>query len=210
MFITFEGPEGSGKTTQIALLHETLAQQGYSVVTTREPGGTPIGEQIRTVLQHHDNAALVPEAEILLFSASRAQLVAEVVNPALKRGHIVLSDRFVDSTFAYQGYGHGLNMHVLQTVTTFVTDGLMPDVTFYLAISPEEGLKRRQDDPKSEWNRMDALELAFHKRVHEGYHTLMRKDPERWVSIDAARPPQAIHKAIVNALEKRLNPSQTP
>ena len=144
MLITFEGPDGSGKTTQLTLLTEFLAQQGYSLIHVREPGGTRIGEQIRDVLHAIDNQEMRPRAEVLLYSAARAQLVEEVIRPALAEGRIVLCDRFYDSTFAYQGYGHGLDPDALRQLTAFATGGLKPDLTLYIDIAPEEGLKRRQ------------------------------------------------------------------
>ena len=155
MFITFEGPDGCGKTTQIDLLEKYLIQQGYSVFRTREPGGTHIGEQIRDVLHNRENTDMTCEAEILLYSASRAQLVQEKIKPALEEGTIVISDRFFDSTLAYQGYGRGLDLDDLRQITAFATGGLRPDLTVYLEIEPEEGLRRRQRDSEAEWNRLE-------------------------------------------------------
>ena len=144
VFITFEGPEGSGKTTQIRLLTARLEAAGYDVLTTREPGGTPIGDQIRAVVHNVANTEMVAEAEILLYSASRAQLVGELIRPALAQGQVVLSDRYADSTTAYQGYGRGLDLAALRQITVFATGGLTPDLTIYLDCSVEEGLKRKQ------------------------------------------------------------------
>ena len=144
MFITFEGPEGSGKTTQIQPLFADLQSRGYDVVLTREPGGTAIGDQIRRVLLDPANQEMLLEAEILLFSASRAQLVGQVVRPALERGAIVICDRFADSTMAYQGYGRGLDLESLHRITQFATGGLMPDLTVYLDLDVEEGLRRKR------------------------------------------------------------------
>lgn len=204
MFITFEGPDGCGKTTQIALLEEYLAQQGYSLYRTREPGGTEIGDQIRTILHDRANTAMNPRAEILLYSASRAQLVAEKIRPVLERGMIVLCDRFYDSTFAYQGYGHGLAIETLRTITHFATGGLRPDLTIYLDIDPEEGLKRRQKDKDAEWNRLDDMALSFHKRVHEGYQALIAAEPDRWAVLDASRPIEEVQAAIRASVLERL------
>ncbi|NDJ34305.1 MAG: dTMP kinase [Chloroflexi bacterium] len=204
MFITFEGPDGSGKTTQITLLANRLRQQGHVICITREPGGTSIGEQIRDVLHNHKNTELAPRTEVLLYTASRAQLVAEVIRPALAAGKIVISDRYYDSTFAYQGYGHGLDLDMLADLTQIATDGLAPDLTFYFALEPAEGLRRRQQDDGSEWNRMDALAEDFHRRVAQGYHALMAREPERWVSIDASRPIEAVQVAVWQAVMDRL------
>jgi len=186
VFITFEGPDGSGKTTQARLLAEWLGEQGYEVVLTREPGGTDIGDQIRVVLHDPRNTAMDARTEILLYSASRAQHVAERIRPALAAGKIVISDRYADSTLAYQGYGRGLDLETLQRVTTFATGGLKPDLTLYLDVPPEAGLQRRQLGGV-EWNRLDAETLEFHQRVRAGYLELARQGPERWVIIDAAR-----------------------
>jgi dTMP kinase len=139
LFVTFEGPDGSGKTTQAQLLYEYLQECGYPVFLTREPGGTGIGDQIREVLHSLENTEMLPQAEILLYSASRAQLVGQIICPHLDRGEIVLCDRYADSTLAYQGYGHGLDLQVLRVITSFATGGLKPDLTIYLDIEVEEG-----------------------------------------------------------------------
>jgi len=144
VFITFEGPEGSGKTTQIRRLAEHLRSADHDVLLIREPGGTPIGDQIRAVLHDIANTAMVSEAEILLFSASRAQLVGQLIRPALAQGTIVLCDRFADSTLAYQGYGRGLDLDALRQITEFATGGLSPDLTLYLDIPVEKGLDRKR------------------------------------------------------------------
>jgi dTMP kinase len=204
MLITFEGPDGSGKTTQLALLAEYLGQQGYSLVRVREPGGTRIGEQIRGVLHHIEHREMHPRAEVLLYSAARAQLVEEVIGPALAAGQIVLCDRFYDSTFAYQGYGHGLDTAALVQLTGFATGGLKPDLTIYIDIEPEEGLKRRQRDGKAEWNRLDALGLEFHRRVHAGYRQLIAAEPDRWVKIDGSRAVEAIQADLRRIIAERI------
>ncbi|MGH2541709.1 MAG: dTMP kinase [Ardenticatenaceae bacterium] len=200
MFITFEGPEGSGKTTQIGWLASWLLAQGYDVLATREPGGTVIGDQIRQIIMGMENKALVPEAEILLFSASRAQLVQEVVRPALRAGKIVLCDRFYDSTLAYQGYGHGLQLDALRRITDFATGGLQPHLTLLLDLDPALGLERRQTalDGGAEWNRMDDHALAFHRRTREGYHYLADAEPSRWRIVDASQPPSMVQQQIRN------------
>lgn len=199
MFITFEGPEGSGKTTQIRALDNYLRGLGYDVVLTREPGGTAIGDQIRRVLLDPANQEMLPEAEILLFSASRAQLVGQLVRPALERGAIVISDRFADSTMAYQGYGRGLDLGSLQMITRFATTGLTPDLTVYLDIDVEEGLRRKRmagQQDSDAWNRLDQQALDFYDRVRRGYLALAKAEPERWLVIDAARPRDVVQQGI--------------
>lgn len=187
MFITLEGPDGSGKTTQVSLLYDALLAAEVDVLLTREPGGTPIGDQIRTVLHDLDNQEMVSAAEILLYSASRAQLVAQIIRPALAAGRVVLCDRYADSTMAYQGYGRGLNQEALRTITAFATGGLKPDLTLLLDVDIETGLSRRKTGG-DEWNRMDEQTLDFHRRTRAGYLQLVAADPERWVVIDARRP----------------------
>ena len=206
MFITFEGPDGSGKTTQLRQLVDYLRTQGYPVFATREPGGTPIGDQIRAVLHDLRNEAMHPHTEILLYAASRAQLVHEMIRPRLDAGEIVLCDRYADSTLAYQGYGHGLDLDTLRTILRFATGGLQPDLTLYLDITPETGLRRRQQAAQTgaEWNRMDAQSLAFHQRVREGYQALIRQEPERWVTIDADDERDAIQARIRAVVMARL------
>ena len=207
LFITFEGPEGSGKTTQAQLLYEYLQERGYPVFLTREPGGTGIGDQIREVLHSLENTEMLPQTEILLYSASRAQLVGQIIRPHLARGEIVLCDRYADSTLAYQGYGHGLDLQVLQVVTAFATGELKPDLTIYLDIDVEEGLRRKQaayQAGEAEWNRMDQQELAFHRQVRGGYLQMVAAEPERWVVIEAAQPADAAQRAIRAEVEAKL------
>ncbi len=186
MFITFEGPEGSGKTSQIVLLAEYLREQGYDVIQTREPGGTSIGDQIRDVLHDVNNREMESVTELLLYSASRAQLVRELVQPALVVGKIILCDRYADSTIAYQGYGRGLDLQELFMLTQFATGGLKPHLTLLLDIDVERGLARRQIGG-DEMNRLDLEAISFHQKVRNGYHTLAEAEPERWVTVDADR-----------------------
>ena len=203
MFITFEGPDGSGKTTQARLLAEWLRERGYEVVLSREPGGTDIGDQIRTVLHDPANGAMDARTEILLYSASRAQHVAQRIRPALAAGQIVVSDRYADSTLAYQGYGRGLDLETLRQITDFATGGLTPDLTLYLDIPPEEGLERRQVGG-DEWNRLDAEALEFHQRVRAGYLRLIKGEPERWVVVHGDRPVEEVREEIRGVVEERL------
>jgi dTMP kinase len=205
IFITFEGPEGSGKSTQVKLLSEYLLAQNYPVVTTREPGGTPIGDEIRAVLMGLKNTSMRPRTELLLFQASRAQLVEEVINPHLKRGDLILCDRYADSTLAYQGYGYQLfPIEKLRTLIAFATGGLTPDLTLLLDVDAKLGLQRRMEH--GEWTRMDAYDCAFHQRVRQGYLEMATAEPDRWVVIDASLPPDSvqeqIRKAVMNWLMK--------
>ena len=204
MFITFEGPEGCGKTTQLALLADYLARQGYTIYKTREPGGTSIGEQIRSVVHSLQNEEMDPRAEVLLYSASRAQLMFQVIRPRLKAGEIVLCDRFYDSTLAYQGYGRGLDIEMLRQITRFATGGLRPDLTLYLDVEPLVGLARHQRDEEAKWNRLDALDLEFHRRVQAGYRQLIAEEPERWVIIDGERPVEEVQAEVRAVVEGRL------
>ncbi len=203
MFITFEGPDGSGKTTQVHLLAGWLREKEYEVVVTREPGGTEIGDQIRRVLHDPRNSDMDYRAEILLYSASRAQHVIQRIQPDLAAGKIVISDRYADSTLAYQGYGRGLDLDTLRIITAFATKELAPDLTLYLDITPEEGLQRRRLGG-DEWNRLDAEALEFHNRVRTGYLALIDQDPGRWAVIDAARPVAEIEAEIKAVVRERL------
>ncbi len=214
MFITFEGMDGSGKTTQLQLITAFLREQGYDILLTREPGGTYIGDEVRSLLldkgegEHH--TPMHPRTELLLFCASRAQLVAEVIQPHLDKGGVVISDRFFDSTYAYQGYGHGLNLKDLKTIIMFATGGLSPDLTLYLDITPEDGLRRRAEASLfgEEWNRLDDMAMDFHRRVYKGYQKLIAKEPERWYKVDANRSVDAVQQDIRAMLKKRLKPAK--
>lgn len=203
MFITFEGPEGSGKTSQIVALAAFLSEQGYQVLATREPGGTRIGDQVRACLHDVTNTEMTAATEMLLYSASRAQLVAEVIRPKLAAGYIVLCDRFVDSTLAYQGYGRGLDLQALNLISRFATGDLIPDLTILLDISVESGLARRLANDQ-EMNRLDLEQITFHQRVRAGYHELLALEPERWVAVDADRPFAEVQQELQTILLKRL------
>ena len=195
VFISLEGPDGSGKTSQARLLVEWLRDRGHDVVLTREPGGTEIGDQIREILHDPGNVAMDARTEFLLYSASRAQHVSQQIMPMLARGRLVVSDRYADSSLAYQGYGRGLDLEVLRIITAFATRNLKPDITLYLDIAPGEGLQRRVLSGE-EWNRMDAEELAFHRRVREGYLTLAEAEPDRWRIVEADRPVHEIQADV--------------
>lgn len=204
LFITFEGPEGSGKTTQLRLLEAWLRGRGYDVLATREPGGTAISEAIRTILLDPAHTEMRPETEILLFSAARAQIVAQVIRPHLARGGIVLCDRYADSTLAYQGYGRGLDLDILRAITAFATGGLLPHLTIYLDIPIEIGLQRKAIQ---EWNRLEAQTRAFHQRVRQGYLEMAAAEPERWLVLDASQPIADVQAAIRQRLVPLLGAS---
>lgn len=202
MFISFEGPDGSGKTSQAAELHDFLVQSGYRVLLTREPGGTRIGEQVRQILFDLKNTAMTPRTETLLFMAARAQLVEEVIRPHLAQGYIVVSDRYADSTIAYQGFGHQNDLAQIENLVLFATGGLKPDLTFLLDIDVEVGLERRVKGGK--WNRLDAYDLEFHRRTRRGYQRLASAEPQRWVIIDASQPPDQVQTIIRQTVMARL------
>jgi len=197
VFITLEGPEGGGKSEGARWLGAWLVGHGYPVTLTREPGGTVLGERLRDVVLAAETPPS-PLAALLLFSASRAELVQSVIRPALDAGHLVICDRYVDSTLAYQGFGDGLPLDELRAVNHLATGGLAPDVTFLLDVPAEVGLKRRADG--GEWNGMDARNLAFHRRVREGFLTLAREDPPRWRVIDASITRDHVRDALIAGL----------
>jgi dTMP kinase len=194
MFITLEGPEGSGKTSHIPPLVDFLRAKGYTVFPTREPGGTSIGEQIREVIHDLKNAEMHPRTETLLYQAARAQIVEQVIRPRLAAGEIVLSDRYADSTIAYQGYGHQQNLEQVRALIRYATGGLIPDLSILLDLDVEVGLKRKQKD--SEWNRMDALTVDFHRRVRAGYLQMVKQEPARWVLVDASQVWEKVHEDL--------------
>jgi len=185
VFITLEGPEGGGKTTQAQRLAAWLREMGKNVLAVREPGGTQISDAIRRILLDSNSSNMDARAELLLFCASRAQLVSEKIRPHLAQGGIVVCDRFADSTLAYQGYARGLNLTFLRSLVDFATSGLTPDLTLLLDIDVTAGLRRKAAD--EEWNRLDAEEVDFHARVRNGYHTLAAAEPRRWAIINADR-----------------------
>lgn len=205
-FITFEGPEGSGKSTQIRLLAERLRRGGRTVLLTREPGGTHAGEAIRRLVQHESSdAEMGDRAEALLFCASRAQLVAEVIRPALDRGEWVLCDRFTDSTLAYQGSGRGFSIPDLRALNAFATGGLVPDLTFLLDIPVEEGFRRLSNRMAAAADRIEKAGRAFHERLRQGYHELARIEPDRFRVLQTLGPMDATHEAIWRAVRERFD-----
>ena len=208
MFITFEGPDGSGKTTQVPPLSEYLTQQGHQVLITREPGGTAIGDQIRRILSDLKNTGMHSHSETLLFLAARAQLVEEVIKPHLVKGYVVLCDRYADSTMAYQGYGHQNDLNQISSLINFATGGLKPDLTLLLDVGAEAGLKRKAEG--TEWNRLDAYSLEFHQRVRQGYAVLAESEPARWVVIDADQPTGRVQELIRQVVQDRLHMPNNP
>ncbi len=202
MFITLEGSEGSGKTSQIPALQEFFRQQNLPFYATREPGGTPISNAVREILMGMENKAMHPRTEILLFCASRAQLVEEVIRPRLAAGEMVLCDRYADSTLAYQGYGRGVDLDWLRRLLDFATGGLQPDLTLLLDVDVEEGLRRKRSS--REWNRLDDEEAAFYRKVRQGYLAMAAAEPQRWVVIDAGLPRPQVQQAMREAILSRL------
>lgn len=202
MFITLEGPEGSGKTSHMPHLVEYLREQGHKVFPTREPGGTSIGEQIREVIHTLKNVEMHPRTETLLYQAARAQIVEEVIQPRLAAGEIVISDRYYDSTIAYQGYGHQQDLEQVRTLVRYATGGLTPDLTILLDVDVEEGLKRKKKD--NEWNRLDAYTVEFHKRVRDGYLEMVKREPRRWTVVDAGGEWERIQGELRRVVDERL------
>lgn len=198
MFITLEGGEGVGKTTQQALLAERLQREGYACVSTREPGGTALGEALRELLLHGD--PLTPLAELLLYAADRAEHVNKVIAPALAVGQVVICDRFTDSTLAYQGYGRGLNLEQIRQLNHLATGGLQPQLTLWLDLAPEVGLARSRLGDK-----LEQEHLEFHRRVYRGFQALAAAEPQRIVRIDAEGSPAEVAARIWSAVECRLH-----
>lgn len=205
LFITFEGPEGCGKTTQMHLLAVHLREQGSDVLTTREPGGTPIGDRVRSILLDPVHTEMLPPTEFLLFSAARAQHVGQVIHPHLARGGIVLCDRFADSSLAYQGYGYQQDLQVLRAITRFATGGLVPYLTLYLDVPVEIGLRRKAGGGGDAWNRMEQKEIEFHEGVRAGYLAMAAQEAERWVVVDALRDIDVIQATIRELVTARRN-----
>lgn len=200
LFITFEGGEGCGKSTQSRLLLKKLEQQNIPVVLTHEPGGTALGNEVRKALKRKRGSFVSPQAELFLFAASRAQLVAEVIRPALEEGKVVLCDRFTHSTLVYQGYGRGLDLTILETVNNIAIQNLKQDLTIFLDIPPEQGLARK----RSLKDRFELEDLSFHRRVREGYLKMAAAEPDRWLVIDASLPKRKITEIIWDRVSQLL------
>ena len=212
-FITFEGIEGSGKTTQIRLLSEQMQQQGHPLVVTREPGGCPIADRIRGILLNPENSALVPRAELLLYAAARAQHVSEIIRPALQAGKTVLCDRFTDATLAYQGYGRGLDHSLIKQLNLLASEEIQPDLTLLLALPVEQGLgralQREVIGQDSSEGRFEREALAFHQSVHDGYHALAEREPERFKIINADRSRQQFRSEVAATIAQFLKKRQS-
>ena len=205
MFITFEGPEGSGKTTQLRALALAFRERGIDPVTTKEPGGTPLADRIRAILLHPESA-MDPLTELLLYAASRRQHVVEVIKPAIKQNRLVLCDRFTDATLAYQGFGRLLDLDKLRTINDWVTETLRPDITLLFDIDEATGIARANSRNAKSANaegRFEAEDLRFHRRVREGYLALAKAEPKRFIVIDAAGSIDEVHARTVAALTGR-------
>ncbi|MBR6221949.1 MAG: dTMP kinase [Lachnospiraceae bacterium] len=204
ILITMEGPDGSGKSTQIELLREEFERLDKEVLITREPGGNAISEAIRGIILNREYENMASETEMLLYAAARAQLVYEVIKPALLEGKVVICDRFVDSSAVYQGIGRGLGVDAVYEVNKHALSGITPDLTILLDLSAEEGIRRKKN--QAELDRMEALDISFHRMVSEGYRELAKSDPQRILSVDATLSVEEIHKKVmerVTALLKR-------
>lgn len=202
LFITMEGPDGSGKTTQIDLLKEYLESKGFDIVLAREPGGTVIGEAIREIILNRDYQEMSHMTELLLYASARAQLVNQVIRPALLDGKAVICDRFVESSAVYQGIGRGLGVETVYEVNSYALGDVSPKLTIFMDLDAEAGLKRKKH--QAELDRMELEDLTFHKRVVEGYRQLAQLYPERIFPVDATLPIEEIHSMIVNEMEKRF------
>lgn len=202
LFISMEGPDGSGKTTQIEKLKEYFSNKGYEVVITREPGGTQISEEIRNIILDVKNEALSDMTEALLYAASRAQHVEEKIKPALENGKIVISDRFVDSSIVYQGYARGIGIDIVESINNFAIQGFMPDITFFFDIEPEFAMKRKAK--QKSLDRLEQEHILFHNKVYEGYKILLKRYPKRIKSIDARQSIDNIYEQIMKEVTNLL------
>jgi dTMP kinase len=210
-FITFEGPEGSGKSTQVALLRARLEKAGRQVRQTREPGGTTLGQALRSILLTSDGTGMTTLAEALLLSTDRAQHVAEVVRPAMSAGCIVLADRYVDSMLAYQGFGRELPLETLETLARIATEGLYPDLTILIDLDVQESLARRRRASETgggELNRFDVRAIQFHERVRHGFLALAEREPERFHTVDGARSVEDVAEEVWERVTLLLGPAR--
>lgn len=201
IFITFEGPEGAGKTTIIQMIAQELEKQQVEIVSTREPGGIHISEQIREVILSPDNSAMDGRTEALLYAAARRQHLVEKVIPALNRGAIVLCDRFIDSSLAYQGYARGLGMDEVLSINEFAIDDMMPTKTYYFDIEPEIGLRRIEKNKTREVNRLDMEKVDFHHKVREGYQKVCERFSERIVMVDASKSMDEVFHEVLQSIQ---------
>jgi len=202
LFIAFEGCEGCGKSTQAGLLYDELLRRNKPVVLTHEPGGTPLGDNVRKILKVKRDYAISPLAELLLFNSCRAQLMRDVILPALGKGVSVVCDRFTGSTLAYQGYGRGLELETVASINSAATGGLEPDLIFLLDLQPQAGLKRKRNIND---DRFEAEDITFHRRVRDGYLELAGRDPARWIVLDAQQPMSVLGKAVLDRVLPLLN-----
>lgn len=205
MFITFEGPDGSGKSTVSKLVKKKLEKDGISLILTREPGGSPIAEQIRDVILDKNNTSLDPRAEALLYAASRRQHLVEKIIPALKEGKLVLCDRFIDSSLAYQGGARNLGVDEILKLNLFATEGTMPDYTLFFNISPEEGIKRLSSDKQRVADRLDLESENFHNKVYEAFIDLSKRFANRYIIIDASKPLDEVVNETYKIIKEKLN-----
>ena len=205
MFITFEGPDGSGKSTVIKEVYLRLVNDGFDIILTREPGGTPIAEKIRDIILDNSNKALDARTEALLYAASRRQHLVEKIWPALKEGKIVLCDRFLDSSLAYQGGGRSLGIENVLNINLFATENTYPDVTLFFDVSPEIGLARVSKDKKRVADRLDNENENFHDKVYESFKKIITKDPKRFIIVDASKPLNEVIETTYKALKEKLN-----
>ena len=202
LFITLEGNDGCGKTTQGNLIMQYLTSEGYEVIHIREPGGTNISEKIREIILDKDNGEMDDITEVMLYASARTQVVREVISPALDDGKIVLCDRYVDSNYAYQGYGRGVDIEVVEKVNEIATDGVMPDVTFFFDISPDVAMSRRLS--VSDADRLELLGDDFYNKVYFGYKELVKKDPERIIPINADNTPEKVFSDVKEILDQKI------
>ena len=199
VFITFEGSDGAGKTIQSQLLYDYLTNQSIDVVLTREPGGTKISEQIRAIILDNNNDEMFDMTEALLYAAARAQHVEEVIKPNLSKGKIVICDRFVDSSVAYQGAGRGLGLDLIENINNYATLGLKPDLTFFLDLKPSEGIKRKKAE--RELDRLESEMAKFHQKVYNAYGVIVKENHKRIVVIDASDTIEHVHEMIITKLD---------
>lgn len=204
LFITLEGPEGSGKSSAIKIVKEVLENMGYQIVMTREPGGTLISEQIRNIILDKENTMMDSRTEALLYAASRRQHLVEKIWPNLKEGKIVFCDRYLDSSLSYQGYARDLGVDDVLHVNEYATEGTYPDITFLFDIEPELGLERINRNKDREVNRLDVEKISFHKKVREGYLTLCERFKDRYVIIDASKPLEEVSNEVLNIILNKL------